>query len=130
MTDFPVVITDEFSRKDGRWFQYGAVPLDQRDQFYRQKHVNIRSFVSDELAAPVTMLFMDLLTMEDLDDKAISTFTSDTSPKAKLVVQENENWTFGATERQADRKNWFGITVECDTSISNLTTTQSVMTNG
>ncbi len=130
MSNFPVAISDEFAQLEGQWYQYDVVPLDQRSDFHKQKHVNIRSFVGDERSASVNMLTMDRLTMYNLDGNNMATFSVDSTPKAKLIVQAGENWTFGKAERQADRNNWYGITVECDTSISNLTTTQSVITRG
>lgn len=127
MSDFPVIITDEFYETDGQWFQYDAVPTSQRGALRTQKHTNIRSFVNDSRAAEVIMLYMDRLTMHDLDGKALSDFTVDAATPASVIVLANEQWSNGTVGPQSDRNNWNGISVTCDTSKSNLTITQSVI---
>lgn len=127
--NFPITITDEFVSPFGEWKNYDAVPLAQRQPLKKQRHTDIRSFVFAEPASEVIMLLMDQLSMFDLTGQHIGNYSSDAD--AIIIVQENEGWTFGTVDRQSDRNNWKGISIECDTTKSNLTTTQSVIkTNG
>lgn len=126
-SEFPIDITDEFSYPQGRWYHYDAVPEIQKRALRNQRHVNIRSFVDERRSSEVTMLFMDRLTMYDLDDRHLADFSIDSISPARIVVQENERWTNGTVKKQSDRNHWNGISVVCNTSVSNLTTTQSVI---
>lgn len=53
-------------------------------------------------------------------------YSHDSIPSAKVVVVNNESWTFGTVGPQSDRNNWNGIKVEC--AANQTTTTQSVIT--
>lgn len=123
----PIDITDEFLDPAGEWTNYDAIPFNQEEALREQKHVDIRSFVPDLPSARVTMLLTDRLTMFDLDGKEIATLSSGTFPPARVIVVNNEEWTFGTVGPQTDRNNWNGISVECDPAISSITTTQSVI---
>lgn len=124
----PVEITDEFTEIDGEWSGYDVIPINQNEAFRKQKHVDIRSFVSEQLGTQVIMLYMDRLSISFLDGKEIGDFSSDASPAARILVVNNEGWTFGTVAPQTDRNNWNGISVVCDPEISGVTTTQSVIT--
>lgn len=121
----PINITDEFTEPMGQWTNYAAIPTSQQVALRNQRHVNIRTFSSADRATPVVMLWMDRFQMFDLDGESLGTFSSDGD--AKLIVQRDEAWTNGTVKRQTDRNNWNGITVTCDTTTSNLTTTQSII---
>ncbi len=116
-------ITDEFTEPTGMFDEYTPVTASQEAQLRKQKHVNIRSFVPDQPSSAVRMLQMDHLNMFYLNGKHLSTFSG-----ARIVVINNEGWTYGEVGPQADRNNWNGIVVECDPAISSETTTQSVIT--
>lgn len=123
--EFPVEITDEFIDPLGRWVNYDSIPSVQEEQLKVQEHVDIRSFVPDKPAAEVTMFMMDRLTMFSLDKSELGLYSHDSIPSAKVVVIDNEGWTFGSVGPQSDRNNWNGISFEC---IANqTTTTQSVI---
>lgn len=174
-----VEITDEFADNLGEWFGYASIDQTQQTALREQKHVDIRSFVPDQPAAAFNMLFMDRLSMYNLDGfigkpwnatityqigdvveyetggvkkvyRAIETSTnkvpnsnpsfwteipspgaklsrisSNASPAARVIVQGNEQWTFGEVGPQSDRNNWNGIKVTC--KANQTTTTLSVI---
>lgn len=124
----PPEITDEFKQGTGEWLNYVAAPIAQRKALPNQKHVNIRSFNNEKRSIDVNMYIMDGFVMHELNGNQLGVYSSDQVPPARILIENGESWTFGDVERQADRNNWNGITVECDTSTSNLTTTESVIT--
>jgi hypothetical protein len=123
-SEFPVVITDEFSYPNGRWFHYYAPPVLQRGAVRNQRHVNIRSFVSERRSIHVSMFVMDQFDMYALDGETIAHFTQDTA-KALVYAESDESWTYGTVKRQSDRNNWNGITVPCKANTETIT--QSVI---
>lgn len=125
-SEFPIEITDEFTDPFGRWLNYNVIPLVQEEQLKVQEHVDIRSFVPEKPSAQVTMFLMDRLTMFSLDGGELGLYSHDTTPSAKVIVINNEGWTFGSVGPQTDRNNWNGIKVEC--AANQTTTTQSVIT--
>lgn len=56
----------------------------------------------------------------------ISRYTKDTSPPARVVVIDNEHWTFGSFGPQSDRNNWNGIQITCSANV--VTPSQSIIT--
>jgi hypothetical protein len=118
MAEIP--LREDFSNDEGRFVNYDTQDLDQREQLAKQKHVDIRSFVGDDLQTQtrLTMLYLDLNQMDEmelLDMEAL---------EGLVVARRGEAWTVGTVERQADRNNWRGITLSC---IVGVNTTESVL---
>lgn len=124
-SQFPVPLTDEFTNILGEWINYSSISLAQEEQLRLQKHIDIRSFVPDKYAAQVTMFMMDRLTMFSMDNSELGLYSRDSVSPAKIIVKDNEGWTFGSVGPQSDRNNWNGIEVEC--LANQITTTQSVI---
>lgn len=121
-----IEITDEFLEPNGEWKRgYDAIATVQEEALRKQKHVDIRSFVPDLPAAAITMYIMDRFSMFSLDGNELGAYSHDATPPAKIVIKDNEGWTFGAVGPQKDRNNWNGITIEC--KANQTTTTQSVI---
>lgn len=125
---FPIPITDEFNNELGEWNNYDVIPIAQEEGLKTQKHVDIRSFVSELPASLIEMLFLDRLSMYELDNLTLEDISSDGSPSARLIVENDESWSAGEVGPQSDRNNWNGIKIECDPEVSEVTTTQSVIT--
>lgn len=102
-----IAIREEF---DGEQWDNWTAPysLPQHIAVEQQKHLDIRTFHSDDVVTQITMLHLDLLeqtylsnvvTMEDLE--------------GNVVVGHAENWTQGSVGRKSDLNNWRGIDLTC-----------------
>lgn len=114
-------IGDEFKDGEGRFINYDAIPLEQRAQLRKQQHVDIRLFNDEPVSVPVNMLYLDSLSLFELDQLKMSQINQN----AKVVLREGEQWTNGTVSRQADRNFWHGISLACTTTGPNIT--QSVI---
>lgn len=116
-------LTDEFTEPTGEWSGYSAITKGETQGLREQKHVDIRSFNPDKPGGQVNMIFLDRLTMTTLDASEMGNLSS--SVTARVIVTNNEEWSFGEVGVQSDRNNWNGIKVEC--KANQTTTTQSVI---
>lgn len=115
-----VPISDEFDERAGRWFNYNARSTPSLYGLLGQKHVDIRSFVQTAQLTERRML--------DLDQVAISTLNTfrmkDLS--GSYAYHNGESWTSGVVGKQADRRNWNGMVLNCPPG---TTVTDSVFAN-
>lgn len=114
-----IPIKDDFSDREGRFRNYDAANRDQREQLYKQKHVDIRGFRQEDLSARIPMLYLDLLTMEILDVRTMSELNGN------VVVRRGEQWTQGTVLKETDRNNAHGLNLSCSVG---TTVTQSIIT--
>lgn len=56
----------------------------------------------------------------------LARISDDATPPARVIVKNNEGWSYGEVGPQSDRNNWNGITVVC--KANQTTATQSVIT--
>src|SRR2546430_24810 len=87
MGSMSVTITEEFDDALGRFVNYDAYDLVQKQTVHDQSHVDIRSFIQDPIVAETTVF--DLLgdTMGFLD-----TFTM-AELSGLTTIEEGEEWT-------------------------------------
>lgn len=117
LVDIP--IRENFEDNEGRFRNYDAASLDQRRQLIKQKHVDIRGFRQEDLAARMPMLYIDLLTMEILDERTMGNLNG------SVVVRRGEQWTQGLFYIELDRNNVHGMRLTCPVG---TTVTESVVT--
>jgi len=119
MQQVEIPIRDNLDNSEGRFRNYDAVPRNQREQIYKQAHVDIRGFRQEDIYARVPMLYIDLLGISDLDFKDMSELNG------LVTVKRGEQWTQGSVQKDVDRNNEYGLTLSC---LAGSNTTQSVMT--
>ena len=119
MQQVEIPIRDNFDNAEGRFRNYDAVPRNQREQLYKQAHVDIRGFRQEDIGARVPMLYIDLLGMSDLDLRDMSELNG------TVIVNRGEQWTQGTVQKNSDRNNAYGLTMAC---VVGTNTTKSVMT--
>lgn len=124
MPSVEIPIPDEFTEEAGKFTNYDAIPLNQRDQLHKQKHVDIRLFNDEPVSSGISMLYLDALTLFELDQLKMNQLSIDDG--AQIVIHAGENWTAGTVARQSDRNYWHGISLSCTVTGPNIT--QSVMT--
>ena len=114
-----IPIRDDFTNGEGRFRNYDAANRDQREQLIKQKHVDIRSFRQEDISARTQMLYLDLITMEILDELTLAQLNGN------VVVRRGEQWTQGTILKETDRNNVHGLQLSCSVG---TTVTQSIIT--
>lgn len=123
-----IPIRGEFDDLEGRLQNFDAYDVAQRVQIRKQKHVNIRSFVQDQVMVPTNMFALDQQTMVVLNTQTMGDLNSkDASGNLlfTIAVKPGEAWTNGAVGKQSDRNNWRGLSLTCQGG--STTTTESVL---
>lgn len=112
-----VELRDEFDNNQGEFNNYDALDTGQRVAISHQRHVDIRSFDSETLTAPVTMLHFDRQILNDLNNVSMIDL------EGSLVVSPGETWTQGTVDRIPTKNNWRGLTLNCTPGINSTLST-------
>jgi hypothetical protein len=105
MTD--VRLSDEFDHPQGRFVNYDTYDTEDRFKLYGQKHVDIRSFSNDPLRTEWRMVDFNQTQVGELNNQTMQSFTG------TRLYRQGESWTKGIVGRQSDRRNWHGISIDC-----------------
>lgn len=122
MAEAEILLGDTFDRPNGQYTNFAAIPDVQNTQLALQKHTDIRCMNQEDIRTEIIMLYLDLLTMSDLNTQSMGDL--DGTVDGNVVVKRGEQWTRGIFGAQSDRNNWSGMSFDCSTG-TNLT--QSVM---
>ena len=118
MPQVEIPIGDDFKNEEGRWPNYDAIDLNQREQLTKQKHVDLRSFVQTDTTVRINMLYLDLRDMAGLNSRNMNALNG------SVAVRKGEQWSAGSVGPQADRNNVNGLSLTC-TVAGNPNTTES-----
>lgn len=117
LVDIP--IRENFEDQEGRFRNYDAANLDQRQQLVKQKHVDIRGFRQEDISVRMPMLYIDLLTMQILNEQTMLKLNGN------VIIRRGEQWTQGTFLIELDRNNVHGMRLACPVG---TTVTESVIT--
>ncbi len=118
MPELPPSLRELFNNPQGQLLDYDAYPANQRIQIPRQQHVDIRTFEAEPTTTRATALHFNQFAVDGLNPLTMADLEQD------VAIRRGEGWTNGVVERQADRHNWGGITIQCNTG---TTVTSSVI---
>jgi hypothetical protein len=111
-------LIESFLTPDGSYQPSTCQDVNQQAQIPFQRHVDLRTFMQDDLTTGATMYDLDLFSVSGLDSYTMMELDSDFT-----TVYEGEHWTEGTVGPQSDRQNQSGIQLTCT---SGTTTTVSV----
>lgn len=104
-----VPIGDEFNDPQGQFSGYDTYDSSQRIQLHKQKHINLRSMVDDDVVTTIPMLYLDLITMNSLNNMTMDDLERTT------LVRPGERWTNGTVAVDTTRNNWRILSITCTT---------------
>jgi hypothetical protein len=103
-------LIDGFIAPDGSFQSATCQDATQQIQIGFQRHIDLRTFQQNDIAAPTTMFDLDLLSMGVLD-----LYTMAELDGGIYIAVSGEHWTSGTVGPQADRSNQLGIQLACGT---------------
>lgn len=117
-----VVLNDSSGGSTGDYAEWDGVvlfSLSQQIQLQKQKHVDIRVFNNSDFYTQIVMLYLNTTQMQFLNSQQMSNLNGN------IVIRYGEQWSGPGTQvvgKQADRNNWYGLTLPCTANATTTTT--------
>lgn len=111
-----VTLAEQFDNATGQWKGYDVYEAADRLRILRQRHVDIRNFVSQGALTEYRMF--------DLDQRAASSLNTLTMSAlaGTRIHYPGESWSLGTVGKQPDRKNWNGISFSAPLGVETIST--------